>query len=139
MGKGASKIGAVASFKRATLSTLKQHTEKIAKLRSKKYGDGTYDLDTLDQISYNKGYQVTFSQIGDKYTRREYADRVNEFLAKSSDGKSSAGKFDGEPEVSFHVNSKREAMRLARKYNQISIWDWKNEVEIETGGTGRRK
>ena len=139
MGKGSSKIGAVASFKRATLSILKQHTEKIKKLSGKKYEDGTYDLDTLKPISYNKGYQVTFWQIGDKYTQREYADRVNEFLLASSDGKAAAGKYGGAPEVSFNVKSRREAVRLGKKYNQESIYDWETGDLIFLGGTGRKE
>lgn len=110
----------------------------MSRLNSQEYEDGTYDLDTLTQVSYNSGYQVTFSQIGDNYTDSEYADRVNEFLATSSDGKTLAGKFEGTPEISFHVNNRATAERLGRKYNQISVWDWKNCNEIETGGTGRR-
>jgi hypothetical protein len=56
----------------------------------------------------------------------------------SSDGKVLAGKFQGTPEISFHVNSKATATRLGRKYNQISVWDWGKGEEIPTGGTGRR-
>lgn len=122
----------------ASASTKSFHDSQVQKLGGSNYGEGTYDLDTLSPVEYDRGYQVTFSQIGDNYSNREYADRVNEFLAVSSDGKTLAGKFEGTPEISFHCNDRTTAERLARKYNQISIWDWENCDEIKTGGTGRR-
>ena len=136
MGGRSSSFGTASGS--ANTQTLGFHNSQVSKLAGSSYPDGTYDLDTLTPIEYESGYQVTFSQIGDNYSAREYADRVNEFLGASSDGKTAAGKFESTPEVSFHVNSKREAVRLAKKYNQISIWDWKNCDVIETGGTGRR-
>ena len=122
----------------ATTATQGEHRAAIAQLRGSDYPDGTYDIKTKKTVTYARGYQVTFCQIGDNYSDSEYASKVNEFLRVSSDGQSSAGKFGGEPEVSFHVNSRSMAIRLAKKYNQISVWDWKNEIEIETGGTGRK-
>lgn len=109
------------------------------KLASDKYEDGTYDVATLKPVTYDKGYQVTYCQIGDKYTDDEHNALIAEFLAKTDDGKVSLGKFEGEPEHSFHFKSKSEAIKYAKKYNQISIWDWENMLPIETGGTGRRK
>ena len=122
----------------ANLQTQSQHRDAVARLSSSSYEDGTYDLNTMTPVSYDSGFQVTFSQIGDNYSDAEYASRVNEFLAVSSDGKTLAGKFEGTPEVSFHCNDRATAVRLARKYNQISIWDWGACDEIRTGGTGRR-
>ena len=122
----------------ANLQTQRQHMDAVARLSSSSYEDGTYDLNTMTPVSYDSGFQVTFSQIGDSYSDAEYADRVNEFLAVSSDGKTLAGKFEGTPEVSFHCNDRATAVRLAKKYNQISIWDWGACDEIKTGGTGRR-
>lgn len=136
-GSGGSGSGS-ASYKKADAGTQLAHQKAIAKLNGSEYEDGTYNLDTLTQVSYSKGYQVTFCQIGDNYSDAEYADKVNEFLGVSSDGVSSAGKFGGTPEVSFHVADRATAERLGRKYNQISIWDWENCEEISTGGSGRR-
>ena len=82
---------------------------------------------------------MTFWQIGDDYTNVEYMRKVNEFLRVSSDGRTAAGKFGGSPEISFHVPDRATALRLARKYNQISVWDWEKADEIKTGGTGRRR
>lgn len=126
------------SFTPANNLTQRRHQEAVSRLNTPAYEDGTYDLNTMTQVSYDSGYQVTFSQIGDNYSDAEYADKVNEFLSVSSDGKTLAGKFEGTPEVSFHCNSRATAERLARKYNQISIWDWGSCDEIKTGGTGRR-
>lgn len=123
---------------RATAATQRQHQEAVSRLSGPDYSDGTYDLGTMTPVEYDSGFQVTFSQIGDNYSDTEYASKVNEFLAVSSDGKTLAGKFEGTPEISFHCNDRATAVRLAKKYNQISIWDWGNCDEIKTGGTGRR-
>lgn len=124
---------------RKTLSTQEEHKRAIEELSKDKYPDGTYDISKYSQVEYENGYQVTFCQIGDNYSAKDYDDRVNEFRSASSDGIVSAGKFESTPEISFHVASREEAIALAKKYNQISIWDWKDCNEIKTGGTGRRK
>jgi len=122
-----------------TFERLKQrHETSINELSKDKYGSGTYDVDTLKPISYEKGYQVTFSQIGDDYDADTYYQLCDEFLRFSSDKKICAGKFEGTPEVSFNIEDRDKAIELAQKYNQISIWDWENADEIKTGGRGRR-
>ena len=119
--------------------TQSQHYRIVSELSQDKYPDyNTYDISNLKIVSYDSGYQVTFWNIGDSYTAEEYADKVNEFLAYVPSKVTNAGKFEGSPEISFNVPNLRTALRLARKYNQISIWDWKEEREIKTGGTGRR-
>lgn len=123
---------------KADENTLAEHQRATKELSSSKYPDGTYNVKTLKPVSYNSGYQVTFCRIGDNYSPKEYAAKVNEFLDVSSDKIASAGKFQGTPEVSFHVKDKSVAIKKAKKYNQISVWDWKSGEEIETGGTGRR-
>lgn len=120
-------------------STQEKHNEAVKELSKDKYPDGTYDTGNYKPVEYDSGYQVTFCQIGDNYNAKDYDARVNEFLSVSSDGRVSAGKFESTPEISFHVASREQAIALAKKYNQISIWDWKNCDEIKTGGTGRRK
>jgi len=138
-GGGASRGGAAGSFGGATEATQGQHKAQLKALKSPSYEDGTYEIGSLTPVDYDSGFQVTFSQKWDRYSNEEYAQKVNEFLAVSSDGKVLAGKFENHPEVSFHVNSKATAKKLAQKYNQISIWDWKNGCEIKTGGTGSRR
>ena len=122
----------------ADSSTQSAHRNAVSRLSSSSYPDGTYDLSTMRTVEYNSGYQVTFCQIGDNYSDTEYASKVNEFLRYSSDGRTMAGKFEGTPEISFHCNDRSTAIRLAKKYNQISIWDWGSCDVIDTGGTGRR-
>ena len=123
---------------KATVFTQQEHEKAIAELNSSKYSDGTYDIRTKTIKEFNSGYQVTFCQIGDKYTPEQYADKVNECLKLSSDGKTYAGKFESTPEISFHCNSREQAIAYAKANNQISIWDWEKCDEIKTGGTGRR-
>lgn len=123
---------------KADENTLAEHQRATKELSSSKYPDGTYNVKTLKPVSYNSGYQVTFCRIGDNYSPKEYAAKVNEFLDVSSDKIASAGKFQSTPEVSFHVKDKSVAIKKAKKYNQISIWDWKKGDGISTGGTGKR-
>ena len=122
---------------RATL--LQQHQTQIQRLSGDEYPDGTYNVDTLTPVDYSDGFQVTFCQIGDNYNDSEYAALVERFRGASSDGIVSAGKFEGTPEISFHVSSREVAEQLAREFNQISIWDWNACDSIDTGGTGRRR
>jgi len=120
--------------------TLAYHRRMVAEVDKEKYPDyNTYDISTLDIVDYSQegGYQVTFWCKGDNYTPAEYASLVNEFLSYVPGHITNVGKYDG-AEISFRIMDKRTAMRLGRKYNQISVWDWAKGEEISTGGTGRR-
>ena len=122
-----------------TIKTTKDlHAEAIEKLSSPTFSDGTYNLATLESVEFDYGYQVTFCQIGDDYTADDYDFIVAMFTEISEDGQVYAGKFDGSAEISFLVKNKGIAIKYAKMFNQISIWDWKNCDEIKTGGTGRR-
>ena len=115
----------------ATPATKGEHLDAIRALGDDRYPDGTYDLATMAKVDYRDGYQVTFWQIGDNYSDGEYAEKVNEFLDASSDRIASAGKYGGDPEVSFHVKDLSVAMGLAKKYNQDSIFDWGSGETID--------
>lgn len=117
----------------------KFHQEQVKKLESSKYEDGTYNVGSLKPVSFEKGYQFTFCQIGDDYSELEYNRLVNSILGKIEDKNAYAGKFESSPEISFHTNDLKFALEIARRYNQISIWDWQECKEIKTGGTGRRR
>ena len=131
-----------------------------------KYKDGTYDISTMKTKEFDDGYQVTFWQIGDDYSEREYAELAIMMCNMSSDGKVWAGAFtDGgvrAPEISWHFKDRDEAVRIGEQYNQVNVFDWKayqralvcekkygsndprtteawNKCFIATGGTGRRK
>ena len=114
-----------------------QISEKANILMSDEYEDGTYDVEMLEMVEYNDGYQVTYCQIGDNYAENEHDELIKEFLLQTDDERVSLGKFEGIPEHSFHFSSKEKAIKYAKKYNQISIWDWENQCEIEIGGTGK--
>lgn len=91
--------------------------------------DGTYDLTTGKPRSYETGYQVSFQEETtertghDAYITDEEYDRKVEALKKELGVDPDLGRF-GEPEVSFHVESKEKALELARRFNQESVYDW---------------
>ena len=97
-----------------------QHKSKIAELNKPQYSDGTYDVDTLKPVEFKDGYQVSFYQTGVKLNDRQYQNAHND-MSKYSDGKVYAGKFGGEPEISYHVRDRQNALMLMKKYNQHSI------------------
>jgi hypothetical protein len=109
--------------------------------------DGTYPLiDVTDenekiklkQIKYSDGYMVSFQTTNgegfnkvrkDLQLSDEEFDRIAEDLIRDLteiQGETAiphVGIFGGIPEISFKVQSIDLAMKLARKYNQVSIWD----------------
>ena len=121
-----------------TMNTQALHQINLDKLASSAYADGTYNLLTAESVEFNDGYQVSFCQIGDNYTADDYDFIVAMFAEISVDGIAYAGKFECYPEISFHIKDKGIAIKYAKMFNQISIWDWKNADCIATGGTGRR-
>lgn len=116
-------------------TTKSDYESQLSKISSIKE-DGTFDLATGKVKEYQDGYQVTFSMTEMGFTDEEYSKLVDQFK-QADHGTVDAGKFGGEPEISFNVTDIKKAGKLAYKYNQISIWDWKNNKEIKTGGTGK--
>lgn len=98
--------------------------------------EGTYDLSTGNSKSYQDGYQVTFSMTNMDFDDDTYKSLIEKFKTHDH-GTVDAGNFDGYSEVSFNVTDIKKAAKLAAKYNQISIWDWKNGKVIPTNGTGK--
>ncbi|MDR1940522.1 MAG: hypothetical protein LBQ40_07020 [Clostridiales bacterium] len=103
------------------------YKERLASFKDKP--DGTYDVDTKKVISYNEGFQVSFEQTDDDYTDGEYNAKVEE-IKRLTGSIAHAGVFGGKPETSFHVKTKKQAMAIARQYNQYSIWDWADGNEV---------
>ncbi len=111
--------------------TLASHTRILGEISSAKYGDNaTYDLSDYRRIAYEDGYQVAFIRPGANYNPVDYATMVNDFLRYVPGHKANATKVNGYPEITFRFTNLRTAMRLARKYKQVSIWDWANEEEL---------
>lgn len=81
-----------------------------------------------------------------KVARKQLKDAVSDFMDKNKDILSQENKYlgtwidksDGKVylDVSTHVKSKSEAIKLGKQYDQIAIWDNKNCAEISTGGSG---
>ena len=119
-----------------TTTIKSEHAEKMELLKG--FADGTYDVNTLEAVSFADGYQVTFCQVGDNYSDDEYFFLCAMFTELSSDGKIYCGVFDNSPEISFHFSDYKMAVLMAKKFNQVSVWNWKACDEIKTGGPGKR-
>ena len=123
----------------ATIENIKSlHETLISDLTKSVFPDGTYNLNPLEAVEFTDGYQVSFCNVGDEYSADDYMFVTSMFAEISTDGVAYAGKFDGTAEVSYHIKNKLTAIKYAKMFNQISIWDWKNSKEIPTGGTGKR-
>ena len=120
------------------MTTMKAHKTAIKALNVETFEDGTYDLSTLETVEFNHGYQVSFCNVGDKYNDDDYEFITTMFSEASEDGKTYLGKFCGTAEISYLFTNKETAIKYAKMFNQVSIWDWKNCEEIKTGGTGER-
>lgn len=95
---------------------------ELQKFNSSKYEDGTYNVLTGEKVDFgDKGFNVSFEQSTDNYTDAQYYDKIEE-CRKLCDGNIYAGKFGGEPEISFYTKDKKTAVKIMKKYNQHSIW-----------------
>ena len=98
------------------------------KLKGK--GDGTYDPDNGEPVTFEDGYQVAFqtsdSEIPGKktYMSDRMYDRMVQEISKRTGSKPYIGKFDV-PEVSFYCRDLKEALKIAKEHDQHSIWDWR--------------
>lgn len=106
---------------------------KVRNFKAKE--EGTYDYATGKPKDYSNGYSVSFHQNepDDKgnwksdygrYSESEYDDNAKQ-LVEETNGELNIGYFSGTPEVSVWVKDFRTAVKMAKKYNQNSIWNWK--------------
>lgn len=119
---------------REAVEQLEEHTDTVnlnlPKEKTDEFdltSDGTYSFETGENISFESGYQVSFERPEHSDAKRVKG--YKEFLAASSDGTAYLGYFEGVPEFSFHFSDFDTAMGLAKKYNQMGIWDWGAPVE----------
>ena len=97
--------------------------------------DGTYDLETVKPKHYDSGYSVSFQEETTEeegspaYKTNEQYDRIVVALSRELNASPDLGVFS-EPELSFHVDSLDKALEVARRHNQVSIWDWSASKEI---------
>ena len=100
--------------------------------------DGTYDFDTGNPIDFSgqKKYQVAFQttssedETSSNYLTNEEYDALVEYFSLETGSKPYLGKFEV-PETSFLCETFEQAMDLAKKFNQKSIWSWEIMDEIQ--------
>ena len=91
--------------------------------------DCTVDPDTGKMVTFNDGFQVSFQTSvsegeGDGAVSDEEYDKVVNELRQRTGSKPYVGVFD-EAETSFYCTSRRQAMIIAKQYNQMSVLNWK--------------
>ena len=90
---------------------------------------GTYDINTKEAVSFDRGYQVSFQTEYDIYNSTEYDDLAYK-MALLSDNRAYLGVYDNKPEISFHFDDIELANTMAIRFEQYSIWDWGASDEI---------
>ena len=119
-------------------NSYKGYRTKMAEFREKLKNspDGTYDYDTGKAVSFagQKKYQVSFQTtktedvLSDKYLTDEQYDAVVAHISKETGSKPYLGKYET-LETSFVCNNLDQAMDIAKRYNQRSVWDWETMNE----------
>lgn len=115
---------------------VKNYKNTMSKIRNfKAKSDGTYDFETGKPKDYPDGYSVSFHQNEPdakgnwksdygRYSDEDYDKNVSD-MVKETGGELNIGYFAGTPEVSVWVKDFKTAVKMAKKHNQHSIWDWK--------------
>jgi hypothetical protein len=101
----------------------------LQKLNTNEFEDGTYDIQTKQPISFKSGFQATFQQLKDNYTKKQFMRLIQKY-ANETDGKYYIGKFNNEIEVSFHFENETDAIQICKLFNQVSYWNWNTMDEI---------
>lgn len=101
----------------------------LQKLNTNEFEDGTYDIQTKQPISFKSGFQATFQQLKDNYTKKQFMRLIQKY-ASETDGKYYIGKFNNEIEVSFHFENETDAIQICKLFNQVSYWNWNTMNEI---------
>ena len=116
----------------------KVYSNTMSKVRNfKAKEEGTYDFETGKPKNYPNGYSVSFHQNEPdadgkwksdygRYSEKDY-DKNVEDLVKETGGELNIGYFAGTPEVSVWVKDFKTAVKMAKKHNQHSIWNWKKQ------------
>ena len=114
----------------------KVYTNTMSKIRNfKAKEEGTFDFETGKPKSYPNGYSVSFHQNEPdengkwksdygRYSEKDYDKNVAD-LVNETGGELNIGYFAGTPEVSVWVKDFKTAVKMAKKHNQHSIWNWK--------------
>lgn len=98
-----------------------EHYRLLKEKLTEKTKDGTYNLETGEIAEFGDGFQVSFEQSTDNYSNAEYGKIIHECSVKC-DGNVYGGIFGGNPEISFHTDNEKTAIKIAKKYNQHSYY-----------------
>lgn len=136
IGEQYEKIGGIENFstsdKYSKKFTDKGVMKKVDSFKGKP--QGTYDFKTGKEKTYSRGFSVTFHQneagkdgkykshFG-RYTEDEY-DSLTQDISSKYNADVNIGVYGDEPEISFHVETYKDAYKLMKMYNQESIWSW---------------
>lgn len=114
----------------------KVYKNTMSKIRGfKAKSDGTFDFETGKPKDYPDGYSVSFHQNEPnadgsyksdygRYSDEDYDKNVKDLVSETG-GELNIGYFAGTPEVSVWVKDRKMAVKMMKKHNQHSIWDWK--------------
>lgn len=106
--------------------------------------DGTYTINGTS-VNFTDGFQVSFEVVGidnpasENYLSDKLYNRIVRRLAKELHSKVYLGCFEGSVEVSFHTNDLNLAMKIAKEFNQHSVWDWQAMDIIENSQWDKAK
>lgn len=94
--------------------------------------DGTYNF-YGDAVSFSSGYQVAFqtseSENPDSelfLSDAEY-DEAGRYCVETTASQYFIGCFGGDREISVHTESREQALAIAKRFNQHSIWSWEDQ------------
>ena len=90
---------------------------------------GTYDIYSQENVFFDRGYQVSFETLFDDYTPEEF-DEITYRMSLMTDNHVYIGIWATGVELSFHVDDFELANVLCILYNQMAMYDWSTEDEI---------
>ena len=90
---------------------------------------GTYDIYSQENVSFDRGYQMSFETIYDHYDSEEF-DEIAYKMSLMTDNHVYLGIWATGIELSFHVDDFEFANVLCILYNQMAMFDWSVYDEI---------
>ena len=90
---------------------------------------GTYDIYSQENVFFDRGYQVSFETLFDDYTPEEF-DEIAYRMSLMTDNHVYIGIWATGVELSFHVDDFELANVLCILYNQMAMYDWSTEDDI---------
>jgi len=90
---------------------------------------GTYNLITYEKMEFDRGYQASFETNFDSYSDKDY-EILTYKLSLMTDNNVYLGVWEGSEEFSFYFDDLELATVVCILYNQISLYDWAREEDI---------